>query len=397
MNDNYIKRLRLAVAFFLVSATYGLALRLYKISGLIELNYKNVLEGHSHTAFLGWGFLAVITLIEFTFPDNRSNYTFLKRLFIIMTLSILGMYISFPLQGYKLFSILFLSVFLLTSYIYLWKIYKLLPPKYTSTKFIKSGIFFYYLSSLAIWAIGFIVVKFGKHTLYYNTVYFYLHFLYNGFFVFALFGLFVKFLETRNIQLNKNIEYFYKLTLFACIPAYALSLLWTEMPYYVYIIAFIGGFLQVISLIYLFPVARQIFYKLKPSLFGLVFLLVIVSYYLKVIFQFLSVFPVFMKTAMELKPYFVIGYLHLYTLGFMSLFIIFLMRELAKLNFSTVAIKLIIAGIFFSELLLFGQGLILWLGGSIPFTDILLFLFSLLIPLGLLIIFLTPKTWMTEE
>jgi len=42
------------------SAFYGLVLRWNFAFPSTLISYKNLLQGHSHVAFLGWGYLAII-------------------------------------------------------------------------------------------------------------------------------------------------------------------------------------------------------------------------------------------------------------------------------------------------------------------------------------------------
>ncbi len=391
---SFKNRIKTARIFFIFSALYGLLMRFYKISTIFPATYKHILEAHSHVAFLGWGFLAVITLIDFAFLKNSVDHSvFFKRLFVLMAISVLGMLISFPLQGYHFFSILFLSVFLVSSYLYLWKVLQSLEnKKEIATKFLKSGIHFYFLSSIAVWTVGVIGAKLGKHILYYDAIYFYLHFLYNGFFVFALFSLFYRFIEINSITVNpKYVTRFYQFTLYACIPAYALSLLWIVMPNYVYIIGFVAGILQLISLVYLFFILRSVFPNIKSVFIKRLLWFVMISYFLKIILQFLSVFPSFMQLALRLKPYFIIGYLHLFTLGFMSAFIILLLLMLPKFRLSEIGIKTFVLGAFLSEFFLFLNGILLLSFNGIIKINELLFVVSILMPLGILIIHFSKK------
>jgi hypothetical protein len=388
----FSNRIKTARIFFIISAFYGLFLRFHKVFDGISVNYKYVLESHSHVAFLGWGFLAVITLVDYALLKNAVNSSkFLKVLYLLMSISIFGMLLSFPLQGYHFFSIFLLSTFLISSYLYLFKIFQLLDSKYSySNKFIKSGIYFYFLSSIAVWSIGIIAVKTGKNILYHNTIYFYLHFLYNGFFVFTLFGLFYKYIEVNKLAIKTvNLKRFYQFTLVACVPAYLLSILWSVVPNYIYFIAFIAGFLQLISLFYLFPIVKKVTFTTK--FYKNIFLIVIASYYLKVIFQFLSVFPFIMQTALQLKPFFIIGYLHLFTLGFMSLFIILLIMSLTKIRLSKIGVNTLALGILLSEFFLFVQGVFILINKPIYYINELLFFVSIMMPLGILMIHFNKK------
>ena len=382
-------RIKTARIFFIISALYGLLLRLNHLIE-IPIKYKNILQAHSHVTFLGWGFLAVISIIGLVYyPDKIVKSVYLKRLFQIMTYTLFGMLISFPIQGYKLFSIIFLSIFLITSYLYLFDIYRTLKSiKTTSSKFIRTGIIYYYLSSLAIWTVAIITSKYGKIDMYFNAVYFYLHFLYNGFFVFILFGLLIKYIENNNIKISeKVISEFYWFTNIAVMPAYALSLLWNKMPSYVYIIGFISVLLQILSLYFLFFIIREVLKSINNKHIKNIAIFVLVSYYIKVALQFLSAFPQIIEKALQFKAYFVIGYLHLYTLGFMSMFIILLLKLHPKKKLSELGINTLMIGIFLSEVLMFFQGsLLLFNNYTIPNINLYLFLVSILMPLGLIII-----------
>ncbi|HIP27317.1 MAG TPA: hypothetical protein EYG80_06665 [Flavobacteriaceae bacterium] len=383
-------RINIARIFFIISALYGLSLRLYKIVDFIPVSYKNILQAHSHVTFLGWGFLAVISIVGLVFyPEKIKESIYLKRLFSIMTFTLFGMLISFPLQGYKVFSIAFLSVFLITSYLYLINMLNILKAnRSVSAKYVKTGVYYYFISSLAIWLVAIITVKFGKIDLYYNTVYFYLHFLYNGFFVFVLFGLLIKHLEKKEISINKKaITNFYRFTNSSLIPAYALSLLWTDVPSYVYYIGFVAVFLQLISLYYLYSISKYFFKSIESKHIKAIAYFVMVSYFLKIILQFFSAFPQIFDVALQYKPYFIIGYLHLYTLGFMSMFIILLLKLHPKIELNKLGVNILMVGIFLSELFLFLQGALLYFFGvGINNIDLILFLVSILMPLGLIII-----------
>ena len=91
------------------------------------------------------------------------------------------MLISFPLSGYKAVSIALLSIFGIVSYFLTFKLLKDIDTKKLGGNYIKYGLYYYLLSSLATWFLAYIMVSQGKTDLYYNSVYFYMHFLYNGF------------------------------------------------------------------------------------------------------------------------------------------------------------------------------------------------------------------------
>ena len=386
-----------AFALFVCAALYGFLLR-YNFIFPIQLNYQNVLQGHSHVAFLGWGYITTVALVLHYFvpAKKRANKRY-KITVGICLLSITLMLVSFPLSGYKTFSIVLLSVFGITSYVLsfqLLKDIKLANKKNTATKLINYGVYYYLLSSLATWGIAFIVVTQGKTDLYYNAVYFYLHFLYNGYFVFVLFGLLFKLFANQKIQISEAYKKgFFVYLNAACIPAYALSVLWSNVPAVFYVIAFIAAVLQFFSLLFLLKILQQVFAQfLVKQIFKVLLKFALAAYGLKIVFQILSAFPFFVDKSISLKPYFIIGYLHLFTLAFMSVFILFMLHFSKKITFNTKVSKagllLFLSGVTATEALLFLQGFLVMMHyAPLPYYNMAMLLFSFLMLLGLLFVF----------
>lgn len=367
---SFKSKLHISFLFFLISAFYGLLLRINFFLPFENINHTWFTQGHSHVAFLGWGFLATTAFMNHYFlNDVQQRKKIYQILFYVFVLTVLGMFFSFPLQGYKFFSITFLSIFGIASYIYFYHFLKDLNLNSTNeigVKFIKWAIYYYFISSIAIWAIGPIVITMGKTSLYYNGVYFYLHFLYNGFFVFALFGILLNhFQDQLSNELLKKANMFFILTNLACIPAYVLSVLWSDVSIIYNVIGFIAAFIQVISLIYFTPLIIKLtsIYKSNFKL-KLVLIIISIAYSIKLLAQLASAFPEIIQKSIALKSYFIIGYLHLFTLLFMSLFLIFLIQISLKLFQNTgskLAFFVFLIGIFITELLLFSQGFYIWI------------------------------------
>jgi hypothetical protein len=99
--------------------------------------------------------------------------------------------------------------------------------------------------------------------------------------------------------------------------------------------------------------------------------------------------PFIATLAFTIRNY-VIAYLHLVFIGFISLFLFVWAIEYGYLTLArTIRVGVIsfVAGFILVELVLFVQGTLLWIGkGFIAFYYPLLFLISILLPLGLLII-----------
>lgn len=385
-----------AFALFILSALYGLLMRWNFAFPTKFIPYQNLLQSHSHVAFLGWGYLVVIGAILFYFvSDAAKQHKVYKATLGILLVVIPLMLISFPLGGYKVFSIVLLAVFGLTSYVLSFRMLKDIQGNNTSAKLIRYGIYYYLLSSLATWFLAFVIVTQGKTDLYYNTVYFYLHFLYNGFFVFALFGLLFKIFENQQIIISEKLQKRFFLYLnIACIPAYALSVLWsTDFSWY-YIIGFVASVLQFISLVFLLKILNQAFSQINWSFISKLLLkFAMISYIIKIISQILSAFPYIVEKSLGLKPFFIIGYLHLFTLGFLSVLLFLILDQLKKINLnkptSKVGILLFLSGVFITETLLFLQGFLFLLQfNAIKNYSLILLIFSFLMILGLLVVYI---------
>ncbi len=388
------QQIKIARIFFILSAFYGLLLRLYPHFDFVPFNYRNILEGHSHVAFLGWGFLAVISLIGHSyFPQKLNDSKRLEWFFKTMVFSLFGLLISFPLQGYSFLSIIFLSIFLITSYFYLYHILKELKTEVDiNSRFIKTGILFYFLSSLAIWSIGYIVALYGKYNLYYNAIYFYLHFLYNGFFVFTLFGLFFRYISTRMNTQNLAIKPFYFLTIVACVLGYSLSLLWTDHHSFVTITAIFSASLQIFSLYYFWLIIRKVFAANLSKQVRFILFFVAASFILKILLQFLSIFPDLFYYVVIFKSTYIIGYIHLFTLGFLSPMIFLLFSGQLKIELDKYGLILYLIGFTTTEILLFSQGIAAsHFSTQVPYYYYLIVVVSLLLFIGLLLIYFKSK------
>ena len=386
-----------SLLLFIFSAFYGLVLRWNFAFPSALISYKNLLQGHSHVAFLGWGYLAVIFgIFNLFIPEGKRNSPVYKVTLTIIVTTITLMLFSFISSGYKVFSIVLLSVFGVATYVLSFRMLKDLKGSDTSTNLVKYGIYYYLISSLATWFLAFVIVTQGKTDLYYNSVYFYLHFLYNGFFVFTLFGLLFKILKKQKITISTSLKkYFFIFLNIACIPAYILSILWSTKSITYNIIGFLASVLQLISLLFLFKILKQILVQLKWDNTSKILLnFAMVAYLLKILAQLASSLPYFVEKSLALKPFFIIGYLHLFTLAFMSVLLILLLKQLKTIYInsiiSKVGIGFFLTGIFFTEILLFLQGFLLLMKQK-PINNytIILLIFSFFIVVGIIQIFVS--------
>lgn len=328
---------KISLAFLLVVGLIGTFLRSPYVAA-VPLKYTNLVHAHSHTAFQGWIYLIMFLLLTSTFitKEQISKGRYLLQ-FKLTVLIVVGVLISFSLQGYALYSIIFSTLFQVLNY---WFIYRFLkdsgPVKSGSVnfiplRFIKTGLWLGVLSTIMPFGIGFLSAKGQSGTeLYHAFVYTFMHLQYNGWFLFVALGLFYKFLEKNNVGFNRSqANRFYWSFTASIIPAIALSLLGMSFSNYFILPAYFSAFLQFLGLFFfLLSLPRKTagLLRHKSLWLRLYLLLFFASFLLKNILQSLSVFPVFQPYAFNNKLI-IIAYLHLTLIGAISFLFFALMVE----------------------------------------------------------------------
>ena len=388
-------KITITLTFLFIAALFGWLLRL-AAAGYISFNYKYFLHTHSHVALLGWVYNACIIITYENVLKKTATKTG-KWLFGLTQISILGMLFSFPFQGYAFYSILFSTLYIFISYGLIVAIYKRTRHFLsTSNCYLKWGGFYLFLSSIGPFALGYFMVKDMGNTIWYPlSIYWFLHFLFNGFFLFTIFGYVAKKAETKTHRLKALKRAFYWMNS-SVIPLFALSVLWTNPHWCFYVIAGIGAILQVIALYEL--AAYRTLFNLENRWTKRILQLALIAYGLKLIFQVTGSFPVVQTFINATIPFTVIGFIHLVMLGFFSLVLygIFIKEKYMLLNaLFKVGISLFILGIIGSEILLFGQGLSAYFFQyALPnYSNLLLWVSSLLpLGIGLSLLGLLPKS-----
>ncbi|SDE47713.1 hypothetical protein SAMN05421636_105211 [Pricia antarctica] len=358
--------IRTAFAYFLMAALLGLVLRSYA-SIEIPVNYKFIVHTHSHIALLGWVYIALTTLIYKLFVASPLKDKKYRRIFWFTQLSLVGMLLTFPFTGYALFSIVFSTLFLFASYWFFWFFRKHGMREFKKTNAyacITAALWYLVLSSLGPWALGAVISLLGSESIWYRlAIYFYLHFLYNGWMIMALFGLFLHLLEHRQIKPSKSSfkKLFWSLNTGIILSAF-LSTLFTKPPILVYIIGGVGGVLQLFALIlllwFLFPLRgrmKTIFSKWQWNLLQTVAVLLFV----KMVLQLLTAFPYFANLAATFLD-FTIGYLHWTFLGVVTIALFFFLDWFKLMRISSKAYVFYFTGFVITELLIFYKGLAAW-------------------------------------
>ncbi|HET8827822.1 MAG TPA: hypothetical protein VFM79_00700, partial [Pelobium sp.] len=342
---------------FVVLAIAGALLRYMHCFSLpVSINYQFLLHSHSHFAFAGWMFLAIILLLFYHFKNEYqlSQITY-NRIFVATLLVSLGMLVSFFLTGYKTISIILSTSFIFIGYWAVFVAFKsntVKPSKSSPVSvLLKSALFFMVISSLGPFGLGYLKsIPFKSLALQQNAIYFYLHFQLNGFMQLALLGLLFKSYFKSMSSFNKSDVFWTKLLVVSTLPMYAIFTLWHKPATWVYILAFAGALVHFIAWC-------MLLYKLRKDLKPLSFLarasLLAVS--LQFFFQLLVTIPAIGNWVFGSRNL-IVGYMHLITLGSLSPIILDL---LTRAGFIKRSLRLNYAFIIFTALylvLLFGSG-----------------------------------------
>ncbi len=379
---------------FFIAAFMGLLLRLLYVFPVEIINYQFLLHGHSHVAMLGWVYLMIYSLIVYFFiPKTTQQKPVYNRLFWLTEIAVIGMMFRFPVEGYAFFSIAFSTLHIFCSYYFCRLVWKdahtdSLPEKLL----LKTALFFMILSTLGVWCLGPAVGLLGKASAFYQiAIQFFLHFQFNGWFLFAILALFFHQLKA-NIN-EKQFRLCYKLLVTATIFTLALPVSWYLSNPVFHWINGIGVLLQLLSFILFIQIIRpyfQTFYTALKAIEKLLYGFALTSLFLKIVIQLVVLIPELAQISHQIRN-FVIGYIHLTMLGIISGFLFAFLLKNSFLNghkkLSNWGIKLFIFGFILTELLLFGQGIYLFLGkGQFPMYFQNLFLASIFLPIAILML-----------
>src|ERR1051326_572364 len=104
-----------------IVALFGMTLRTKFLFPIQFIDYKNFLSAHSHFAFGGWVTLALMILyIDNLLSTAQKQKKIYQSLLWGIEIMSLGMLVTFPFQGYALFSIIFSTGFIFITYAFTW-------------------------------------------------------------------------------------------------------------------------------------------------------------------------------------------------------------------------------------------------------------------------------------
>lgn len=372
---NLQKQSKVTLGYFFIVSVLGLYLRFLNVPqlhvGFKGIDFKHILHAHSHVALLGWIYLSLNILIYKLFLKEAEKPKIYKRIFFVTNIALLGMLIAFPLQGYALYSISASTLYLIITYFFTWFVTKYIPEKYKnrfSWKLVRTGLFYLVISSLGTWAVGPIMSTVGVSSPYFNdALYFFLHFLYSGFFFLTLIGVLFYILEKKDLDFSSfETDAFYVTLNIGIFLTYFLSILWTQPPLIFYLLGIIGAVYQLKGFYLLYKILKPQFEKIKSIFSSFSYAVLVIASVLlaiRVILQFLSGIPYFADLVYRLQD-FIIGYLHLVFLGVVIPIMMVFMQYFKLIRIPKTAMQLFLITLFITEGLLFLNATLIWLKGN---------------------------------
>ncbi|WP_439506454.1 hypothetical protein [Sediminibacterium sp.] len=398
---NIPRLLKIGMLNLVLVAIIGVLMR-YKIGfELIWVNQKNLQLAHSGFAFSGF----VSFLLMVFVADSIKNVLDANQLRSFSRLIYFNLYfayttcILFFVNGYTMSSAIAQMAGLLVGAIFIIKLFFVLPwcKQTPISNWYKAAGIFYLLSLLAnIWLLYmFITGKKTQHT-YLAATYWFLHFQYNGWFFFGCIGLFFNWLLDKQL-LTKQSDNIFWLFAISCFPAYGLSVLWLNLPFWLYTIIVVSALMQLLGMIQLcFLVLRkQVVTLIEPNKTLLLLLFISLGALLvKIILQTGSTIPFVSKLAFGFRPI-VIAYLHLVLLAFTALFMIsyiHLNKYFIFNKYNLFATQLFAVFVVLNEIVLGTQGIASLSYTVVPFVnEILLFIAIMLLLSSFLMVPLRPN------
>lgn len=314
---------KIPLIFLFIGSLLGVFLRLQFVAPTPGITYSFFLHGHSHIMFLGW----VFNVFYIAFTENhiaKSEQRFFSKLFVALQILTAGMLIAFPIQGYALYSILFSTCHTFIAVAWCVVFFKRTKGKSgVSLLFARIALIFFIISNIGPFLLGYFMSAGMAHSQwYYFSIYFYLHFQYNGFFLFGILSVLFYLLESREIIFDfKKAKFLGILLATMCVPTYLLSTLWAKPGLAFNAVAGLSALIQILSIPLIIRLIKPIIPNLKQQFNSTSKILLIVafaSFIIKLGLQFISASPVVAQLAYELRPV-VIAYLHLVLLGIISL------------------------------------------------------------------------------
>lgn len=393
--------LKFSVFNFLLVALLGVIMRYKILFSLPFLDQKHLQEAHSHFAFYGWITNVLYVLMVIYLSKVRPEISLRKYNILIITniIASYAMIATFIYGGYFWGSIAASTVALLTSFAFtFFFVIDVKNLREASKKWFLGGLFFAVISSAGVFNLAYMKSS-GNITqdLYLASEYFFLHFQYNGFFIFACIGLLLYSLkEAGSLISEKENKLMFWLMFFGCLIGFGLSVLWLKLSMPVFALIILASLAQTYGAVMLFRIVRRSWKHLIlkwSAVQRFVLIFAGFAFAVKILLQLASNVPAISQFAFGFRNV-VIAYLHLVLLMCIATY---LLSQVLATNFFIISrslitgLKLFLAGIFLNELMLGLMGVFSIKYIAVPYANYFLLAFSVLIFVALFIIFVSMK------
>ncbi|WP_375605171.1 hypothetical protein [Flavobacterium davisii] len=373
----------------------------YKIAfEFLFFQQKNLLHSHSHFAFSGWisqTLFFLLVLSKEQFVSKKYNIVLVLNLFCSY-----GMLFSFIIQGYGLISILLSTFSIIISYLFSYYFFKDNKYNTVSNRWIKGGLIFNFISSFGTFFLAYMLAtKNINENLYYFSIYFYLHFQYNGWFFFSIMGLFIKKLPL-DLKTTKQLTKSFYIFFISCIITYTLSILWVKIPKWLFILTAIFTFLNFyfwLRMQSIFIVKFKERYKKNNLILKGMFLVILLAINFKFILQ-IGLLIDQLKDFVCSNRTIIIAYLHLIFLCIITFFLLafmFIEKMIPSKKVTVLGLGIFFIGVILNEVFLFSQGCLPFFSIYLPFTNEVLVYISLLMLIGVLLMVISQINNIKKE
>lgn len=393
--------LKFSVFNFVLVALLGVIMRYKILFSLPFLDQKHLQEAHSHFAFYGWITNVLYVLMVIYLSKVKPEISPRKYNILIITniSASYAMIATFIYGGYFWGSIAASTVALLMSFAFtFFFVIDVKNLREASKKWFLGGLFFAVISSAGVFNLAYMKSS-GNITqdLYLASEYFFLHFQYNGFFIFACIGLLLYSLkEAGSLISEKENKLMFWLMFFGCLIGFGLSVLWFKLSMPVFALIILASLAQTYGAVMLFRIVRRSWTHLIlkwSAVQRFVLIFAGFAFAVKILLQLASNVPAISQFAFGFRNV-VIAYLHLVLLMCIATY---LLSQVLATNFFIISrslitgLKLFLAGIFLNELMLGLMGVFSIKYIAVPYANYFLLAFSVLIFVALFIIFVSMK------
>lgn len=363
------KKYWIGIALFnlAIVALLGFILRSKILFSMPFIEYKHLLHAHSHFAFGGWVTLAIMALMTYEIlPGSSGSKTVYKWLLGGVATCAVAMMVSFLLQGYGFFSILFSTLFIFITYAYSYRFLKDLY-RTKNTRVIKllatTSLVYLTLSSIGPFTLAYILAtKSANVLLYKDAIYTYLHLQYNGFFTLAIMALLFNRIEHLLAKRSeKKIYHFAHVLNLTVIPSMFLSYLW-HYPNAIFLtMAILGCLILLLCTVNFFIVFKNVWVVIRKDkqIVRIIGITSMIAFVIKMVMQSLTIIPSIGELVFANRPM-IIGFLHLVLLCFVTLYLLTHLMYAGYLRLqkqTVIAVYVFASAVVLNEVVLVMQGL----------------------------------------